>query len=365
MCYYQGKKAIMLGSNNYLGLTTDRRVRKAAAQAALKDGPSLTGSRLLNGTTTKHTDLERKLADFLGYEDALIFTTGYQANLGLISAVMNEDSYVIIDDECHASLYDGALLGKAIIKEFRHNDIDDLNRKLSQIPPQSGRLVVADGVYSMQGDIALLPEIDAVCKRWDAPYVLDEAHALGVLGEFGRGTQEHYNFKYKADLLSGTFSKSLASIGGWIAGDAKVIDWVRFHGRPMLFSASLPPPALAAAAAALEILKSEPWRIRRLSGNAQYFRNCLVESGFDVGKSETPIIPVYIGDDMKCIQFAKKLLDRGVFVNASVYPAVPKDSAMIRTSVITTHEKGQLDRALEILELTGREMGLISGEKFR
>lgn len=359
-CIYQGKRTIMLGSNNYLGLSADQRVREAASRAALEYGPSMTGSRLLNGSTVRHEALERKLADFLGYEAALVFTTGYQANLGLISALMNKESYLILDDDCHASIYDGAFLSRCHIKEFRHNDINDLEKKLLELPSKCSRLVIVDGVYSMRGDIALLPEIDRVCKKWNTPYVVDEAHALGVLGKTGRGTQEHYNLQNKADLLTGTFSKSLASIGGWVAGEAKVIDWIRFNARPMLFSASLPPSSVAAASAALDVLKSEPWRIKKVEKNAQYFKQELIKAGFDVCNSQTPIIAIRLGNDLTCVQFTKKLLEEGVFVNACVYPAVQRNSALIRTSVIATHEKDLLDKALAILAKVGKQMGIIA-----
>ncbi|MFQ5559759.1 MAG: aminotransferase class I/II-fold pyridoxal phosphate-dependent enzyme [Nitrospinota bacterium] len=360
-CIYQGKRTVMLGSNNYLGLSSDPRVREAAAQAVVKYGPSMTGSRLLNGTSVAHEELEKKLAEFLGYEAALVFTTGYQANLGLLSALMNKGACLLLDDECHASIYDGAILSGCIIREFKHNDVSDLEKKLSALPSGAPRMVIVDGVYSMKGDIAPLPEINQVCKKTNTPLVVDEAHALGVLGASGKGTQEHFKMKEKADILTGTFSKSFASIGGWVAGETKIIDWIRFYGRPMLFSASLPPSSVAAASVSMDILKKEPWRLEKVRENINYFTEALLKAGFDLCDSKTPILAIRINNDLLCVQFAKKLLDEGVFVNACVYPAVQKNSALIRTSVIATHEKDTLDDAVEIMARVARQLGIIAG----
>ncbi|MCB0194970.1 MAG: aminotransferase class I/II-fold pyridoxal phosphate-dependent enzyme [Anaerolineae bacterium] len=358
-CLFEGRRVLMFGSNNYLGLTGDERVRQAAAQATLTDGPSLTGSRLLNGSTTQHRELEEKLADFLGREDALVFTTGYQANIGLLSALMTPETTLLVDELCHASIYDGAAVGRCNIVQFKHNNLADLEQKLHQITTQSSTMVMVDGVYSMEGDIAPLPEIKTLCRQFDVPLAVDDAHALGTLGATGRGTEDHFATPGLADILSGTFSKSLASIGGWVAAERQVIEWIRFHGRSMLFSASSPPPALAAAATALHILIEEPWRVQLLRENADYWRAGLHQLGFDTGASETPIVPVVIGDDLNCLKFSHALLEAGVYVNAALHPAVPKDAALLRTSVMTTHTRQHLDQALEIFSTVGRQLGVI------
>jgi 8-amino-7-oxononanoate synthase len=358
-CIFDGKQVIMLGSNNYLGLTTDKRVREATARAALEEGPSLTGSRLLNGSTHKHRQFEHKLAAFLGYEDVLVFTTGYQANLGLISALMNEETTLVVDSEAHACIYDGAFMSRCKVVQYQHDDLQDLETKLQEITGKSATMVAIDGVYSMTGEIAPLPEIQILCDRYNATLMVDDAHGLGMLGVNGRGTQEHFNMVGSSNLLCGTFSKSLASIGGWVAAKAKVIDWIRFHGRSMLFSASIPPTSLAAASTALDILISEPNRVKNLNDNARYWRDGLVEIGFNVGQSQTPIVPVIIGDDMKCMVFGKELLEAGVYVNSVVYPAVPRTSALLRTSVMATHHKTHLDKALAIFSRVGKQLALI------
>lgn len=359
-CVFEGRQAIMLGSNNYLGLTADRRVREATARAALEEGPSLTGSRLLNGSTTQHRELERKLAAFLGHEDVLVFTTGYQANLGLISALMNENTTLVLDSQAHACMYDGAFMSRCKVVQYQHNNLEDLERRLQEVTDKSATMVAIDGVYSMTGDIAPLPEIRALCDRYNATLAVDDAHGLGMLGATGKGTEEHFNIIGNCEILCGTFSKSLASIGGWVAAEAKVIDWIRFHGRSMLFSASIPPTSVCAASTALDILISEPWRVKKLNENAQYWRSGLKHLGFHLGDSQTPIIPVIIGDDLKCMVFGKELLEAGVYVNSVVYPAVPRTSALLRTSVMATHEKRHLDEALEIFAKVGKKLGLIN-----
>ncbi|WP_255447896.1 aminotransferase class I/II-fold pyridoxal phosphate-dependent enzyme [Picosynechococcus sp. PCC 11901] len=354
-CIFEGRQLIMLGSNNYLGLTADVRVREATAKAALEEGPSLTGSRLLNGSTRQHREFERKLAAFVGHEDALVFTTGYQANLGFISALMNENTTMILDSEAHACIYDGAFMSRCRVVQYQHNDLQDLEQKLIQVTPESATMVTIDGLYSMTGDIAPLPEIRQLCDRHGATLAVDDAHALGVLGKTGRGTEEHFGMIGSSDILCGTFSKSLASIGGWVAAEAKVIDWIRFNGRSMLFSASIPPTSLAAAATALDILIAEPWRVQKLHENAQYWQRGLQSLGFTVGTAQTPIITVHIGDDFKCMQFCKTLLEAGVYVNAAVYPAVPRNKAALRTSVMATHTQEHLDKALAIFAEVGQQ----------
>ncbi|AFY38523.1 Long-chain-fatty-acid--CoA ligase, Glycine C-acetyltransferase [[Leptolyngbya] sp. PCC 7376] len=359
-CIFDGRSLVMLGSNNYLGLTADMRVRGAAAKAALVDGPSLTGSRLLNGSTSQHRELEKKLAKFVGHEDALVFTTGYQANLGFISALMNENTTIILDSEAHACIYDGAFMSRCKVMTYQHNDLADLEKKLQQVAGKSATMVTVDGVYSMTGDIAPLPELRALCDRYGATLAVDDAHSLGVLGKTGRGTEEYFDMIGSSDILCGTFSKSLASIGGWVAAEAKVIDWIRFNGRSMLFSASIPPTSLAAASTSLDILIEEPWRVETLHKNAKYWKDSLEKLGFTVGESQTPVIKVLVGDDLKCMVFCKELLEAGVYVNSAVYPAVPRNQASLRTSVMATHTKEHLDKALTIIAEVGRKLEIIS-----
>ncbi len=361
VCLIDGRQAIMLGSNNYLGLTTHPAVREAASRAVLEDGPSLTGSRLLNGTTTAHIALERKIARFFGREDALVFTTGYQANVGVMTAFATQETTVVLDRHCHASIQDGARAARARIECFQHNDVADLETILDRVAEEGPCIVMVDGLYSMEGDIAPLPALAESCRRHGVRFVVDEAHSLGVLGATGHGTEEHFGCPGLADLLTGTFSKSLASIGGWVAGDARVIDWMRFFGRSMVFSASTPPAQLAAASTALDLLQAEPWRVAKVNENGRFWREGLKRAGFDVGDSVSPIVPVAVGDDFTCILVGKALLDAGVYVNPVVYPAVPREKAMLRTSVMATHERHHLETALEIMEAVGRNVGLLKG----
>jgi 8-amino-7-oxononanoate synthase len=358
-CTHNGRRLIMMGSNNYLGLTADPRVRRAAADAALADGPSLTGSRLLNGSMPAHLALERKLADFLGRADALLFTTGYQANIGLLSALMGEGTTLVVDDECHASVYDGAAVGRCQVVQFRHNDAADLERRLAGAAG-SPAMVMVDGVYSMSGDLAPLAELRAVCDRHDVPLAVDDAHGLGAVGATGRGIEEELGVPGCADVLTGTFSKSLASIGGWLAGPDWLVDWVRYHGRSILFSAAIPPTAIAAASSALDILIAEPWRLARVRSHADRWRDGLRSAGFRVGTAPTAIVPVAVGDDLTCLRFARGLLEAGVYANCVVAPAVAANRALIRTSVTAGHQDADLDEALRAFEAVGAATGVLS-----
>ena len=360
-CELDGRPVVMLGANDYLGLTADPRVRRAAAVAALAEGPSVSGSRLFNGSTPSQRQLERKLAAFLGREDALIFTTGYQANIGLLSAVMGEDAVLVLDSDSHASVYDGAYVARCRVVQFRHADARDLERRLEEIAHRAPTMVMVDGVYSMTGELASLPELRAICDRHGATLAVDDAHGLGVLGATGRGTEEHFAIRGCADVLTGTMSKSLASIGGWLAAEAKVVDWTRFYGRSMLFSAAIPPPSLAAASAALDILVAEPWRLTMLWENARYWHRGLEQLGFQVMRLTTPIVPVLVGDELSCITFGRRLLDAGVYVNPVVAPAVRRGSAMLRTSVMANHTREHLDRALEIFDRVARTLPIRAG----
>ncbi|OVE82116.1 8-amino-7-oxononanoate synthase [bacterium K02(2017)] len=357
VCIMDGKETIMLGSNNYLGLTTHPEVRKAAMDAVDEFGTSLTGSRALNGTHKLHLKLEEELAKFLGKESCLVFTTGYQANLGLLSAILSKGNYMAMDKGDHASIYDGARLAKGEAVGFKHNDPEDLERVLKEMPEEAGKLVMVDGIFSMEGDIIRLPEIQKIAEKYQARLVVDDAHSVGVLGPCGRGTPAHFNLTDKVDLIVGTFSKSLASIGGYVAGDEKIIDFMRHFGRPMIFSASLPPASVAAALKALEIMQREPDRIDRLNANGHYMRENLKALGFNIGHSETPIVPVVVGDEITTLSLWRELLDQGIYINSVVYPAVPHNKSLLRTSVTSEHTRDHLDKAIEALDKLRKKHG--------
>ncbi len=349
---------IMIGSNNYLGLTTHPKVRQAALDAVRMYGTSCTGSRFLNGTLEMHLELERRLAEWVGKERALVFSTGYQVNVGVISALVARDDFAITDKDDHASIVDGCRLSFGTMKRFPHNDLEGLERVLASLPERGGRLVIVDGVYSMGGDIAPLPEMIAVCKKYGARLMVDDAHSIGVLGG-GRGTAAEFGVTKDVDLIMGTFSKSFASLGGFIAGDDGVIDYIQHHARSLIFSASIPPANAAAAMAALEIMHEEPERIQRLNEIGAYMRRRFRELGFNIGATQTPIIPVVIGEDFKALQFWKALFDNGVYTNVVLPPAVPQDQTLLRTSYMATHTDEQLERVLHIFEKVGRELGVI------
>ncbi|MCU0503784.1 MAG: aminotransferase class I/II-fold pyridoxal phosphate-dependent enzyme, partial [Anaerolineae bacterium] len=355
---FKGKRLIMCGSNNYLGLTVDPRVRQAAIEAIEKFGSSCTGSRFLNGNLEFHEQLERELADYVGKEAALVFSTGMQVNLGTISALIGRGDYVILDKEDHASIVDGAILSMGEIRRYAHNDIGELERLLSKLPADKGKLVVVDGVFSMGGDLAPLPEIVALCKEYDARLMVDDAHGLGVTGG-GRGTSWQMGVTKDVDLIMSTFSKSFASLGGFIAGDEPVIHYIKHHARSLLFSASIPPSAAAAALAALKIMREEPERVQRLNAIGDYMRAGYTRLGFNTGNSVTPIIPIIIGDRMRTLMIWHVLFDAGVFVNPVLTPAVPQGMDLLRTSYMATHTDEQLDKVLAIFEQVGKQVGLI------
>ena len=355
---YQGRRLIMCGSNNYLGLTTHPKVRAAAEEAIRQYGTSCTGSRFLNGTLEMHEQLERELASFVNKEAALVFSTGMQTNLGTISALVSRGDVVILDKDDHASIVDGARLSWGETKRFRHNDMKDLEHVLSSIPEQKGKLVVVDGLYSMGGDIAPLPEIFPLCKKYGARLMVDDAHAIGVLGG-GHGTAAHFGLTEQVDLIMSTFSKSFASLGGFIAGDEPVIHYVKHFARSLIFSASIPPANAAAALAALDVMRTEPERIQRLNEIAGYMRKSYQQLGFNTLNSTTPIIPILIGDTMKTVMVWKLLFDNGVFVNPVLSPGVPVGQELLRTSYMATHTNEQLDKVLSIFEQVGKQVGLI------
>lgn len=355
---FEGKDVVMLGSNNYLGLTTDPRVRSAAQEALERYGTSVTGSRFLNGTLELHLELERRLAKYIGMETALIFSTGYQTNVGTVSAILGKGDYAILDKDAHACIVDGVMMSRGEMKRFKHNDLDDLDRVLSKIPVDAGKLVVVDGVYSMGGDIAPLPEIVEICKRHKARLMVDDAHGVGVTGR-GHGTAQHFGLTDEIDLVMGTFSKSFASIGGFIAGKADIIHYIQHHARSLIFSAALPAPNTAAVLAALDIIETEPEHVDRVWDNASYLRNGFRELGYNVGDSNTPIIPVIIGEQYRTGLTWAALINQGVYTNPVVPPATPPNASLLRTSVTATHTKEHLDRALVAFKTVGENLELI------
>jgi 8-amino-7-oxononanoate synthase len=353
-----GRRILMIGSNNYLGLTTDPRVRKAAMEAVARYGTSCTGSRFLNGTLALHKEAEARLAHYVGKQAALVFSTGYQVNLGVISCLVGRGDVVIADKDDHASIVDGCMLALGEMRRFSHNDLDHLDRVLDKLEPEVGRMVVVDGVYSMGGDLAPLPELVQICKRHGARLMVDDAHSIGVMGG-GRGTAAHYGVTDQVDLIMGTFSKSFASLGGFIAGDESVIHYIQHNARSLIFSASMPASNVAAVLAALDIMESEPQLIDRLWEVTERMRSGLKELGFRMGPSCTPIIPIIIGEMEKTFLAWKMCFEAGLYTNAVVAPAVPPDQCLLRTSYMATHTDADIDRALGILGEVGRELGLI------
>lgn len=355
---YQGERIIMCGSNNYLGLTTHPKVREAAVAAIKKYGTSCTGSRFLNGNMTIIEELEEKLADWVGKEDALVFSTGMQVNLGTISSLVGRRDIVILDKEDHASIVDGAILSGGKIERYRHNDVPHLERVLKSLPEEPGKLLILDGLFSMEGDIAPLPELLPLAQKYGARVMVDDAHAMGVLGG-GRGTAAHFGMTDQVDLIMSTFSKSFASIGGFVAGDFDVIDYVKHHARSLIFSASIPPANTATVLAALEVMKEEPGLVETLTNNGNFMREGLGQLGFDTGHSESPIIPIIIGDDALTFKTWRDLFDAGVFVNPVISPATAPGRQLLRTSYMATHTKDQLVKVLGIFEKVGKQNGLI------
>ena len=353
-----GKRVIMIGSNNYLGLTNHPRVKEAAIKAIEKYGSGCAGSRFLNGNLEIHEELEKKLARFFRKEAALVFATGYQTNLGAISALVGRNDVAIIDMYDHASIIDGCRLSFGEVKKYRHNDMDALERVLEGTKGKD-KLIIVDGVFSMEGDIADLPAIVRLAKAYGARIMVDDAHGIGVLGNGGRGTAEHFGLENEVDLIMGTYSKSLAAIGGFIAGPSDVINWIKHLGRSMIFSASLPPSLVASVSTALDIIEEQPELRARLWRNTHKMLRGYKTLGYDTGTSETPIIPILIKDTMKTYQMCKLLFENGVFVNSVISPAVPPGRELLRTSYMATHTEEQLDKVLAAFEKVGRQLGVI------
>ena len=353
-----GRRMIMVGSNNYLGLTNHPKVKEAAIEAIRKYGTGCAGSRFLNGTLDIHVQLEEKLARFMRKDAALIFSTGFQVNLGVISALVGKNDLVIIDKMDHASIIDGCRLSFGEIRKYKHNDMSDLERALRENEDRD-KLVIVDGVFSMEGDIARMPEIVSLSKQYGARLMVDDAHGIGVLGKTGRGTSEHFGLEHEVDLIMGTYSKSLASIGGFISGTADVIHFIKHCARPLIFSASPPPASVASVSAAIDIIENEPERREQLWKNTSKMLNAFRSLGFHTGHSQTPIIPVIVGEDEKAFMIAMMLQEEGVFANVAVTPAVPAGMALIRTSYMATHTDEHLDIVLRAFEKVGRKLGLI------
>jgi len=344
-----GKRVLMFGSNSYLGLTNHPKIEEAAKRAIDKYGTGCAGSRFLNGTLDIHIELEHKLAKYVNKESALLFSTGFQVNLGVLSSVTGRNDYLILDEYDHASIIDGSRLSFSRTIKYRHNDMSDLEQKLSTLPEQAVKLIVVDGIFSMEGDIVKLPEIVDLADKYGANVMVDDAHSLGVIGEVGAGTASHFGLNHKVDMIMGTFSKSLASLGGFIAGDEILIDYLKHKARSLIFSASMTPASVASVIAALEIIQSEPERIEQLWANTRYAKQLLLEEGFELGPTESPIIPVYIRDNNKTFMVTKMLQEEGIFVNPVVSPAVPSDASLIRFSLMATHTFSQIEEAVEKL----------------
>lgn len=356
----KGKKVLMFGSNSYLGLTNHPKIKEAAIKATEKYGSGCAGSRFLNGTLDIHIELERKLAEYVKKDAALCYSTGFQVNIGVIPTVTGRNDYILIDELDHASIIEATRLSFAKVLKFRHNDMHSLERLLKKCEPNRIKLIVVDGVFSMDGDIANLPGIIALAEKYDATVMVDDAHAFGVIGEHGAGTASHFGMTDKVDLIMGTFSKSLAALGGFIAGDFETMNYIKHNSRSLIFSASITPASAAAVLAALEIIKSEPERIEKLWDVTHYAIDNFRSLGFDIGQTQTPIIPLYIRDNFKTLKLVRMLLDDGIFVNPVVSPAVSKDDTLIRFSLMATHTKDQVDVALDKIGRISKKLGILS-----
>lgn len=353
-----GKRVLMFGSNSYLGLTNHPKITEAAIKATEKYGTGCAGSRFLNGTLDIHEELEARLAAYVGKEAALIFSTGFQVNLGALSCLTGRNDYLILDEYDHASIIDGSRLSFSKVIKYAHNDMGDLRKKLSQLPAEAIKLIVVDGIFSMEGDIVKLPEMVQIADEFGASIMLDDAHSIGVIGEKGAGTASHFGLTDKVDIISGTFSKSLASLGGFLAADKSVIEFLKHHARSLIFSASMTPASAASVLAALDIIEAEPERIEQLWANTRYATKLLLDEGFDLGPTETPIIPIYVRDNIKTFNLTCGLQEQGIFVNPVVSPAVPPDSTLIRFSLMATHTFAQIEEAIGKLTKLSKELGI-------
>lgn len=350
------KKVLMFGSNSYLGLTNHPKIKQAAKDAIDKYGTGCAGSRFLNGTLDIHLELEERLASFVGKEASVLFSTGFQVNLGVISCLLDRNDYLILDESDHASIIDGSRLSFSRTIKYAHNDMDDLRKKLSRIPEEAAKLIVVDGIFSMEGDLVNLPEIVKIAEEFGANIMVDDAHSLGVIGENGSGTASHFGLIDEVDLIMGTFSKSLASLGGFIAADKETIEFIKHRARSLMFSASMPPASVASVIAALDIIEAEPERITKLWENTNYSKKLLLDAGFDIGPTESPILPVYIRDNDKTFKITNILHNDGIFVNPVVSPAVASNDSLIRFSLMATHTFSQIEEAVEKLSKAYNEV---------
>lgn len=358
----EGRKIIMAGSNNYLGLTNHPKVKEAAINAVKKYGTGCSGSRYLTGTLDLHIELEHRLAKFVGKEAVLLFSTGYQTAQGVLPTLVQRGEYLISDKDNHASIVAGNLMARGATAEllrYRHNDMNDLRRVLNKIPKDAAKLIVSDGVFSTGGEIVDLPELVKIAKENNARLYIDDAHSIGVIGKGGRGTASEFGLADEVDLQMGTFSKTFASLGGFVAGEAKVVDYIKHHGAALIFSASPPPASVAAAMAALEILEQEPERVDRLISNVDFVRKGMKDAGFTIIEGRTAIVPVIVGDDNLAFQMWRRLYDEGVFVNVFISPGVPEGRQMMRTSYMATHEKEHLQQIIDIFTKVGKELGIV------
>ena len=355
-----GKRVLMFGSNSYLGLTNHPKIKEASKKAIDKYGTGCAGSRFLNGTLDIHIELENRLAKYVKKEAAVLFSTGFQVNLGVLSSITGRNDYLILDEYDHASLIDGSRLSFSKVIKYSHNDMEDLRRKLSILPEEAVKLIAVDGIFSMEGDIVKLPEIVKIADEFGANIMVDDAHSLGVIGEKGAGTASHFGLTNEVDLIMGTFSKSLASLGGFIAADYATIDYLKHRARALMFSASMTPGSVASVIAALDIIESEPERIAKLWDNTNYAMKLLLEEGFDLGPTESPILPIYVRDNLKTFQVTRHLQDDGIFVNPVVSPAVPSDSSLLRFSLMATHTFEQIDEAIEKIARAFKDVGVTS-----
>jgi 8-amino-7-oxononanoate synthase len=357
------KRVLMFGSNSYLGLTNHPKIKEASKKAIDKYGTGCAGSRFLNGTLDIHIELENRLASYVGKEATVLFSTGYQVNLGVLSCVTGRNDYIILDEYDHACIIDGSRLSFSKVIKYAHNDMADLERKLSILPEDAVKIIAVDGIFSMEGDIVKLPKIVELADTYGANIMVDDAHSLGVIGDKGAGTASHFNLTNEVDLIMGTFSKSLASLGGFIASDQDTIDYIKHRARSLMFSASMPPGSVASVIAALDIIETEPERIEKLWDNTNYAMKLLLEEGFDLGPTESPILPIYVRDNEKTFAVTKHLQASGVFVNPVVSPAVPSDSSLLRFSLMATHTFEQIDEAVEKLAKAFKEVGVNASVK--
>jgi len=358
-----GKKVLMFGSNSYLGLTNHPKIKEASKRAIDKYGTGCAGSRFLNGTLDIHIELENRLAQYVGKEATVIFSTGFQVNLGVLSCITGRNDYLILDEYDHASIIDGSRLSFSRVIKFAHNDMDDLRQKLKNLPEEAVKLIAVDGIFSMEGDIVKLPELAEIADEYGANIMVDDAHSLGVIGHKGAGTASHFGMTKEVDLIMGTFSKSFASLGGFIAADKDVIEYIKHKARSLIFSASMTPASVASVIAALDIIETEPHHIENLWKNTNYAKSLLIDEGFDMGATESPILPIYVRDNAKTFMATNILQSQGIFVNPVVSPAVPSDSSLLRFSLMATHTFSQIEEAVDKLSKAFKQVGIINSVK--